>query len=160
MSDDNETTTADTPTQSGDLPEWAKAKVSSANNEAAKYRVELRSKTDELTAALNKVAELSAEIERLQSELTSEKSAGIRTKVAIEAGVPGERTADFAKLLQGDTEDELKAHASSLLEMFTLGGKPNKPATDPTQGKGDVSPSRAQTEGGAYMLSRLQGIRV
>ena len=41
-----------------DAPEWARNAITKANNEAAKYRTDLRAKTDEHTTALAQIESL------------------------------------------------------------------------------------------------------
>lgn len=91
------------------LPKWARDRLSKANNEAARYRTGLRDAEAKLAGAKTPeqfeaaVAELRDGNARLERELLVER-------VARKAELPQE----LAELLQGDTEDELKAHADKL----------------------------------------------
>ena len=157
MSDENtstETGTDQPVTQTGDAPEWARNAITKANNEAAKYRTDLRAKTEEHTAVLAQVDTLSAEkAEALERASNAEKEL-LKYKTTVAANVPGEQAGQFAGLLQGNTAEELKAHADQLLAMF---GPPNKrvPATDPSQGQGNGEPTLS--EGAAFLANALQG---
>ncbi len=135
MSDDNTTTE---PKQTEEvIPEWARKKITEANNEAAKYRTEKNNIEAETTARLK--AEFDAQFKALSDEksaiLAERDTSALNYKklnVALAAGVPGETAVKFAGLLQGSNEDELKAHAEELKSMF---GTPAKvPAIDHTHG--------------------------
>lgn len=141
MSDDNKSATTDTGTQNTDaLPEWGRRAISDANAEAAKYRLKAQTAADEAKA------ETKAEYDKQLQALATEKTAiaaerdnavtGLtKLKVAIAAEVPGEQAVVFADLLKGSTEDELKAHAAELKNMFgTPAGRQR--ATDKSQGAG------------------------
>jgi len=142
MSDDNQSATTDTGTQNTDaLPEWGRRAISDANAEAAKYRLAAKNAADEATAKVK--AEYDKQLQALATEKTSiagERDNAVtgltKLKVAIAADVPGEQAVAFADLLKGTTEDELKAHATQLKEMF---GSPagRQRATDKSQGAGN-----------------------
>ena len=142
MSDDNKSATTDTGTQNqSDLPEWGRRAISDANAEAARYRLAAKTAADDAKAAAK--AEFDKQLQVLVSEKTSiagERDNAVtgltKLKVAIAADVPGEQAVVFADLLQGSTEDELKAHAAQLKEMFgTPAGKQR--ATDKSQSAGN-----------------------
>ena len=142
MSDDNKSATTDTGTQNqSDLPEWGRRAISDANAEAARYRLAAKTAADDAKAAAK--AEFDKQLQVLVSEKTSiagERDNAVtgltKLKVAIAADVPGEQAVVFADLLQGSTEDEMKAHAVKLKEMFgTPAGKQR--ATDKSQSAGN-----------------------
>lgn len=134
---DNTQTEAKPAENSTELPDWARKEVSTANAEAAKYRVK----------AQNIEAEIRAELEnKFQEDLrvvSDEKSAALTERdkyaanyeklvVALDVKVPGESAVEFSKLLQGSSAEEFKAHAETLKGMFGTGTKPR--AVDPSQG--------------------------
>jgi hypothetical protein len=96
------------------LPKWARDRLTKANNEAARYRTGLRDAEVKLAGAktpeqfVAAVAELREGNARLERELLVER-------VARKAELPEE----LAALLQGDTEDALKAHAAKLRKFVT-----------------------------------------
>ena len=137
MSDDN---TTDAKVTEEVIPEWARKKITEANNEAAKYRTEKNNIEAETTAKLT--AAFDAQFKTLSDEksaITAERDTSAlnynKLSVALAAGVPGETAVKFAGLLQGSNEEELKAHAEELKTMF---GTPTKVAAiDPSHGAGN-----------------------
>lgn len=123
------------------LPDWAREKLTKANNEAAKYRNE---KNDAVEAAKNEVAEsytskveaLEAQIAERDAEASTARVEVDRLKATIEAGIDHDKVYTFAELLKGDTAEELKSHADQLKELFITEEAPKtkSPATDPSQG--------------------------
>lgn len=141
----------------GDCPQWARDAITKANNEAAKYRTELRAKTDEHTQALAQIEALTAEKNTLTSQVSDAEKALLKYTVAVGSGVPGDKAADFAALLQGNDQTELRAHADSLLGLFGAPGANQQSATDPSQGQGGDS-TAGLSEGGALLAKALRGI--
>jgi hypothetical protein len=139
MSDENttqETENSPTGQNTQDLPDWARKALSEANSEAAKYRNKAKTAADEAKA------EVTAQFDEQFKTLSDEKSAISaerdnatkdynRLVAALHAGVPGETAVEFAAVLQGETLDEMKAHAEKLKGMF--GGTKVK-AVDPSHG--------------------------
>src|SRR5690606_21817612 len=147
MSDETVNETAqvegpETATQNEDaLPEWAREKLSKAYNEAAKYRVQAKEALDKARQ------EVSAEFEKQLAQLSDEKAAvaadlenvrleHMRLKAALSVGIPGESASEFADLLKGNSEDEIRARAEKVKELFGVSSKPAR-AVDPTQGLGE-----------------------
>jgi hypothetical protein len=146
---------ANTPAQqnTNDLPEWAREKLTKANNEAAGYRVKARdlgtendalkaqvqTLTDEKTAALDGQGAVKLELFKLQT--------------ALSVGVPGEHAADFAELLKGDTADEIKAAAEKAKQFLGNGRRPS--ATDPSQGQGSNQSATPADEFHGFVLGQL-----
>lgn len=127
------------------LPEWARKAISEANGEAASYRQKAKTAAEEAKAAV--AAEYDEQIKALSGEktaITAERDSAAtnytKLMVALQAGVPGDTAVEFAGLLQGSNEDELKAHAEKLKGMFGAGGKVK--AVDPSHG---LTGSSAQT---------------
>lgn len=152
MSDNNDTpVTPDNPTQappapkpappkSNELPDWAREQISSANAEAANYRVQLREEQKTRKALEEQVATLTTE---KASAVTGQSEVQLdfdKLVTAIKAEVPHDHIFAFAKTLQGSNEDELSAHAAELKSMFGLSNSPQR-AVDPSQGHGNPSNS-------------------
>ena len=78
------------------------------------------SKLSELERAQKEAAENAAELARLRTE-------NVRSKVAIDKGVP----ADLVEFLTGDTEGDIAAKADLLLARLNT---PGTPKPDPSQG--------------------------
>ena len=142
-----------------DAPDWARKAISDANSEAAKYRVErnaLKQQLDEVLGEKTQLTDTLAEAEKARDAANMEL---LRLRVALDAGIPGDRARTVAERLQGTTEDELKADASKLVQEFGL-NKKNDRATDPSQGRGQSGPitNTPQAEF-AHMMSQLDVFR-
>lgn len=161
MSDDNQSaTTTPSAQQNAELPEWARRTIAEANAEAAKYRVKAQTAADEAKAETK--AAYDKQLQALASEKTSiseERDKAViestKLKVTIAAQVPGEQAVQFANLLQGSTEDELKTHAETLKSMFNV--KTSARATDPSQGLGGASGTKNASDIFADMVNSRLG---
>lgn len=146
MSDNDDTTevqsttevpkpAAPKPAADAELPDWARQQISSANQEAANFRVQLKEERAAKKSLADQVSSLTAEKSAVSSSLSAVQSDFDRLATAIKAEVPNDHVFAFAKTLQGSTEDELSAHAAELKSMFGI--KPgSSPAVDRSQGKG------------------------
>lgn len=130
-------------------PQWARDAITKGNNEAAKYRTDLRAKTDEHTAALTEITTLRDQLAAATAEKDKAGIELLKLSVALAAGIPGEKAAGFAARLQGTTEDELKADAESLKGVFPTEVSPS--ATDPSQGRGASTPVTPESAFGATL---------
>ncbi len=139
-----ETPVTSEPQSVDELPEWARNKLTKANNEAARYRTEKKEAVD--TAK----AEVRAEFEAQLNELSEAKATAvaeqekaqlalIKLRAALSAGIPGESAAEFAELLQGATEEEINSHAEKVKSLFGKTSTKDKPV-DPSQGSGNRLP--------------------
>lgn len=136
MPDDGNGNTPPTPqTKVEDLPDWAQTLIRDLRAENANRRVELTSRTTELTTASNALAAVGTEKDTIKSLADKAQADLLRLNVALAAGIPGDKAAVFAARLQGSNEDELKADAEALKGAFGSGSTP-PPATDPSQGQG------------------------
>lgn len=149
MSDNNETPeTHDNPTpapkpappKSNELPDWAREQISSANAEAASFRVQLREEQKTRKALEEQVATLTTEKVSAATGQSEVQHDFDKLVTAIKAEVPHDHIFAFAKTLQGSNEDELSAHAAELKSMFGLSSAPQR-AVDPSQGHGTPSDS-------------------
>ncbi|WP_367137907.1 hypothetical protein [Saccharothrix sp. HUAS TT1] len=155
MSDD---ATKDAP-NAAELPEWGRKAISEANAEAAKYRVKAQTAADEARAQAQ--AEFDAKYKTVADEksaITTERDQAVtdlaKLKVALASGVPGETAVAFADLLKGSNEDELKAHAENLKNMFGVSGK-SAPAVDLSHGLSGGSSSDPGDAFAALLQSKL-----
>ena len=99
----------------------ARKAAEKANAElAAKLKEFEDSKLSELERAQKEAAENAAELARLRTE-------NVRSKVAIDKGVP----ADLIEFLTGDTEGDIAAKADLLMARLNT---PGTPKPDPSQG--------------------------
>ena len=99
----------------------ARKAAEKANAELAARLKEFEdSKLSELERAKKEAAENAAELARLRTE-------NVRSKVAIDKGVP----ADLVEFLTGDTEGDIAAKADLLLARLNT---PGTPKPDPSQG--------------------------
>jgi peptidoglycan hydrolase CwlO-like protein len=134
-------------------PQWARDAITKGNNEAAKYRTDLRTKTEEHTAALTEIAGLKDSLTTAQASESAAKAELLKLSVALAAGIPGDKAAAFAARLQGATEEELKADAESLKGVFPTEVTPS--ATDPSQGRGASTPVTPESAFGATLKGLL-----
>lgn len=141
MSDSVEPTTAEAPPATktnSDLPDWARQQISAANQEAANYRVQLRTEQQARQALEEQVSTLAAEKAAASTTATSVQGDFDKLVTAIQAEVPIDKVFSFAKTLKGDSESELQSHAAELKAMFGLSNAPS-PAVDRSQGLGGGS---------------------
>lgn len=143
------------------LPKWARNSLSKANNEAAKFRNELREKTEEHTQALAKLENLSGQVSQVESQRDSALADLNKLRTVLEAGVPGGQALALASRLQGTTDEELKADAEALVKQFNLDKAPRVPAYDPTQGRGGDPSGREKpsTPEGAFAQTLADHLR-
>lgn len=147
------------------LPQWARDAITTANDQAARNRIKAREAAD--TARAEVTAQVTAEFEQRLSALAADKDdiavelgdarlALSRLRIALDAGIPGESATEFAALLRGGNEDELRAHADKVKAMFgVIGAQPDRPV-DHSQGLGrdDVAVSPGDAFG-AFIRSQL-----
>lgn len=153
MSDDVDTVK---PGNTNDLPEWAREAISTANGEAAKFRVERNAARDELTKVQADLASLQEKHKEATSKVAEAETAFLKYTVAVESGVPGEKAAEFAALLQGSTKDEVAAHATQLKTLFNTPTMAGQKAIDPSQGQGGAGATAGLSEGGAFLYGALK----
>ena len=147
-----ENTNANTSTGKGaqnvsELPEWAQNELSRARNDAASYRTKLReteTARDNFEKTLN---EETTKVTALQTEVDDLKLNSAKFDVALEAfDVKGDQVKAFADRLRGNTPDELKADAKSVLETFGIApGKTTSRATDRSAGLGNDKPPTGES---------------
>lgn len=125
------------------LPDWAREKLTKANNEAAKYRTEKneaveKAKQEVTDSFTEKVEKLEAQVAERDSEIEAGRHETDKLRAAIEAGISNDKIFTFADLLKGDNPEQLKSHAEELKELFSIEEKePTRAAaTDPSQGSG------------------------
>lgn len=125
------------------LPDWAREKLTKANNEAAKYRTEKneaveKAKQEVTDSYTEKVEALEAQVAERDSVIQETRHETEKLRAAIEAGIANDKVFTFADLLKGDNPEELKSHAEELKKLFTTEEvRPAKAAaTDPSQGSG------------------------
>lgn len=130
-----------------ELPEWAQNELSRARNDAASYRAKLReteTARDNFEKTLN---EESAKIKNLQTEVDDLKLNSAKLDVALEAfDVKGDQLKAFADRLRGNTPDELKADAKTVVDTFGIApGKNNTRHTDSSAGLGNDKPPTGES---------------
>lgn len=142
---------------SGELPQWARDKISELNDNDARKRIEIRDLKTELSTAL-------ADVTKSSEAKTAADTASLvavtelaKLKIALEAGVPGDRVVSIAARLQGSTNDELVADAVKIVAEFGLDKSGHVPATDPAQGQGSATPASVLSPGGAFFKAALEG---
>lgn len=115
-----------------ELPAWAREQISSANHEAAGYRVQLREEQTARKALEEQLATLKTEHAGSAGKQAETQLHLDRLVAAVNADVPREQVYAFAKTLQGSTPEELAQHADELKGMFGF----NRAAVDFSQGRG------------------------
>lgn len=128
------------------LPEWAREKLTKANNEAAKYRTE---KNDAVTKAQTdtraeviaeyepQVSERDAQIATLTTDLTAATTDNLKLRAVLGSeGVAASDVLDLVELVQGSDEESITASVKRVLAVY---GKKESasPAYDPTIGSGN-----------------------
>jgi hypothetical protein len=91
------------------LPEWASKELKAVRGEAAGYRVKLRDAIEKLEGTKT-VEEFEAAVGELREENDKLQRQQMIDAIARDAELPKE----LAEVLQGATEEELKAHAEKL----------------------------------------------
>lgn len=160
MSGDNEQATPNEEAKPVETPDWvpgdARELISKANNQAARFRTEKNQAVEAHTQALNQVQELTDKNAAAERERDELKSQLVKLNVALAAGVPGERAAEFAARLVGNNEEELKADAEKALALF--GNSKNTTSTrasDPSQGRGNPATPATPQQEFAQLMSGL-----
>jgi len=138
------------PKASDELPEWARKQISDANQEAANYRVQLKTAKELLTTAQEQVSSLTSEKTQVATSLTSVQTDFDKLVTAVQTLVPEKPVFVFAKTLQGSNTEELTAHAAELKDML---GVSSSAAVDRSQGQGSAAPS---SDPGSQFASFLQ----
>lgn len=121
-----------------ELPDWARQQISSANADAAKYRVQFREADAARQSLQEQVASLTAEKTQVVSDGASIQADFDKLVTAIQAEIPHKHIFAFANTLQGSTAEELTAHADDLKSMFGL-REETSAAFDRSQGHGSTS---------------------
>lgn len=129
-----------------ELPEWAQNELSRARNDAASYRTKLReteTARDNFEKTLNDEA---AKTKTLQTEIDDLKLNSAKLDVALEAfDVKGEQLKAFADRLRGNTPDELKADAKTVVDTFGIAPGKNTRHTDSSAGLGNDKPPTGES---------------
>jgi len=152
--------TTPAPAKVEDLPDWAQKVISDARAEAANYRTRLRDAKDEAKGEVQ--AEFQKQLDERDKLLSDKESALANTKleadrirVALKAGVPGDRAEAFGSRLRGSNIEELEADAQSALEVFGAPVVGSSRATDRTQGQGKPPPKSTDDIFGDFITSQL-----
>jgi hypothetical protein len=140
------------------LPEFAQNMIRDLRAEAARHRTAkgdaVKTRETELNQEFEtKLAESNTAHEATKADLARVNLEMAKLGAAIRAGVPSDKLATFAGLLQGSNKDELDAHAKSILSTF---GGFTQGAVDPSQALN----SGGQTDGNSFhefILSKLDG---
>lgn len=142
------------PPKSNELPDWAREQISSANAEAANFRVQLREEQKTRKSLEEQVAALTTEKASAASSQSEVQLDFDKLVTAIKAEVPHDHIFSFAKTLQGSNEEELSAHAAELKSMFGLSNSPQA-AVDRSQGHGNPSNSTPAAEFAKLLQANL-----
>jgi len=111
-----------------------------------------------------KLTEITGQVQALSTQKTEAETRAataeanlLKLNVAIQAGIPGGDIADFVDLLQGSTEEELKASAQKALKFYNPQSGA-QPAYDPSQGRGG-NPSNVPDTAEAQFLQWFANIQ-
>lgn len=121
------------PTTVDELPEWARDKLTKANNEAASYRVKAREAKEE--ADREAEAKYAEKIQSLEDEKAQEALSRTKFDIAIESKVPVEQISDFVGALNGSNEAELRESAKKVQSLMATKPQADEPV-DESQGQG------------------------
>lgn len=116
-------------TEGAQTPDWKAKQEASANREAAKYRVQLREAQTQLEEREKTITELRTENEALKGKATQ----ATRASIAAAYGLPE----PLAKVLSGESEEELRAHAETLAQFA---GGPQRTTFRTADGVGGLDP--------------------
>lgn len=145
-------------TQAADeLPQWAREKLTKANNEAATYRVRAKDAEDkarqELTSEFEtKLNTLSDEKSAIAADLKAAQLETMRLLAALSAGIPGESAVEFAELLKGETQEDLTTHAEKVKGLM---GSQKPKVMDRSQGLGGGTASPAR-DFDSFILNQIK----
>lgn len=144
------------PKDTSELPEWARKKLTEANQEAAQRRVQLRTVEEDNRTLQEQLATLKSERDDLASVSTSVQTDFDKLATAVQSLFPDKpEVFTFAKTLQGQSEEELINHAAELKKMFGISASPS-PAVDRSQGHGSGAPaSDPASQFAAFLNSSL-----
>lgn len=114
--------------------------VQQLRGEAAKYRNEKKEAVEAARAEVSqqwetKLQQATNATADVQAELSTAKTDMVKVTTALTLGVPSDKVIQFASILKGGSEEEIRASAESAKELFGE-VKKSQPATDPTQGSG------------------------
>lgn len=140
------------------LPEWARAQITKANNEAAKYRTKAKETEERVRFEVEseyeaQITALSDERAAIAADLNAARLDGMRLRAALAAGIPGESAVEFAELLKGETEEELAAHAEKVKGL--MGTQRTARVVDRSQGLGGGNSAPADNFG-AFILNQIK----
>ncbi|MDA3643787.1 hypothetical protein LZ318_11910 [Saccharopolyspora indica] len=165
MSDESVTETVDTPvaeTTEDSVPSWVRGQITKANNEAAKYRQRAKDAEDKAQFEAeekfgSQIKELTDAQAALTAELNNANLAISKLRAALAVGIPGESAAEFAELLQGETDNEIREHAEKVKELMASSSSKKPRFTDPSQGLGgNAVASDPASNFGAFILNNLK----
>lgn len=126
-----------------ELPQWAREKLTKANNEAAKYRNEKNAAVEAAKAAVQadfeaKLAEAVSAKESIESELSDAKLSLAKLTAVLKVGFPSDKAEEYAARVQGTTPEEIAADVAKLRELFGGNNAPSRtPAVDRSPDGGD-----------------------
>lgn len=121
------------PTTVDELPEWAREKLTKANNEAANYRVKAREAKEE--ADREAEAKYADKIQSLEDTKAQADLVSNKYQIAIESKVPVEQIDDFVGALNGSNEAELRDSAKKVQSLMATKPQADEPVDD-SQGQG------------------------
>lgn len=142
-----------------DVPEWVREKLTKANNEAAKYRTRAKEAAEVARQEVeseftDRVSTLESERDVLKSDLDNTRLELTKVRVALASNVSGEDALEFARLLQGETEEDLTEHAEKVKKLMASAG--NVGAYDRYQGYGKSKSADPQSDFGAFLMNQLK----
>ncbi|MBM4592062.1 hypothetical protein GS454_01380 [Rhodococcus hoagii] len=126
------------------LPEWARAAITKANNDAARYRTEKNDAVNAAKALLEpeyeaKLTGAQEAHEETKSQLAAKTVELLKLTTALDLEIPSKSAVKFAALLSGTTEDEIRSHAEEAKALFGGVSTSDRP-TDRSQGSGNTTP--------------------
>lgn len=133
-----------------DLPAWAQKVIHDLRDESAGRRTkvqELQQQVDALTAEAQQlqstIDETDGRAKDFEQQLTGERFAHTRTRLALEKGIPLE----VAGALSATTEEDLATQLDALAAFKGQTAEPEKPAPNPAQAaEPAVNADEAKTE--------------
>src|SRR5690606_31259363 len=102
----------------------------------------------------DRVSTLESERDVLKNDLDNTRLELTKVRVALASNVSGEDALEFARLLQGETEEELTEHAEKVKKLMNSAS--NVGAYDRYQGYGKSKSADPQSDFGAFLMNQLK----
>src|SRR5690606_91426 len=147
------------PQAEDDMPEWVRKELEKVRNEAAKYRTRAKEAAEAArqeveSEVTDRVSTLESERDGLENDRDNTRLGLTKVRVALASHGSGEDALDFARRLQGETEEDHTEHAEQVKKLMTPAS--NVGGYDRYQGYGKSKPADPQSDFGAFLMNHLK----